>query len=113
MGDMRMALDVYKKMGNLNKNFIDILPYVNGREKGIMLLNTKINRIVVFSENRNSDNLIVYSELVKDVWDIYCNRPDGFPLSESAYTKRIYRRADTTQEKKESAKFIKELLMKL
>ena len=75
MGDMKMALEIMgsasmrsimrKKDKNAGEAFV-VYPYVNGRERGFMVSDSRntdkngTGRAVAFSEDRNSDSVVVY-----------------------------------------------------
>jgi len=66
MATIDMAMKVLRKIGNLPKKNEKywIEAYSNGREQGFLICYWKINSRnairVAFSENRNSDSLVVY-----------------------------------------------------
>jgi hypothetical protein len=74
MGDMSMAVEVMSTapmkavMRKHNKdagNYFSVAPYVNGREAGFCVADNRDweksgGRAVAFSENRNSDSLVIY-----------------------------------------------------
>lgn len=66
MADMTMAIKVLNKIhSKLKENDFAINPYSNGREVGFAIVKMgnpdwEKSKTVMFSENRNSDSLVVY-----------------------------------------------------
>lgn len=122
MPDMIVALNVHNKLNKKllkdNKKYsVSIWPYINGRENGLMIYQEEVESwknglVILFSENRNSDDIMVCFEHITDMPGFYEKRrnswPEGWPLSENAYEKnRKFFRYDKVSE---AAKYINSLL---
>lgn len=95
MSDMKEALKVYDKIKTIligsEEYSFQIYPYQNGRENGISILRTNEkdftdNLVIVFSECRKSDDIVVYHETLYTNSDFFNKLfTGGFPLSDEAY----------------------------
>jgi len=61
---------------------IDVLPYQNGREHGWAILAT--SNMVAFSEDRNSDNIVIYYGKMRDF------DPQGYTPDDATYRNRAF-----------------------
>jgi hypothetical protein len=84
---------VKKLAKGLNLGELDVEPYKNGRENGLAIKRWKPDRMVVFSENRNSDDIVVYRGAGREFdWCagnipdevVYVNRATYFQDAEAA-----------------------------
>jgi hypothetical protein len=129
MSDMKEALKVYDKIKTVvntdDQDCFSVYPYHNGRENGLAIIKRDINNncnnntVVIFSEYRRSDDIVVYHEKISNFSNFFAKiDKDGFPLSEEAYNKasffNIYDNLLSTRFKSSkyvrAANFIKKLL---
>ena len=121
MSDMKSAIAVYNKINKRlikgNKKYeVSVWPYHNGRENGLMIyheekLPWRHGLVILFSENRNSDDIMVCFEHITDMQTFYVERskyPSGWPLSEKAYNEN--RKFFNYDKPDEAAKYINSLL---
>ena len=109
MSDMKQAIEVMsttamkalmrKKDKDAGEAFT-VYPYVNGREKGFMVSDSrsKGNRAVAFSEHRNSDSLVIFvgkpykheHEKGKGPLNFRYDMHDSIKLTDDIYYKHAY-----------------------
>lgn len=95
MSDMKLALRIVGYLGrglfvdeSDGDSKYDIYPYINGREKGLAIVinenaEYENNKVIIVSENRNSDDLVIYEGRLHEV-------KENYVPSETMYQKRKY-----------------------
>lgn len=99
------VLKILKKRIGSKEDGLCYQPFQNGREHGFSILNFNANakKQVSFSENRNSDEIVVYYGTAYETFDI-----NNLPMTDEDWKRKKY---FEPEEYEEAAEFILEKLM--
>lgn len=96
------VLKILKKILPDKNDGICYQPFQNGREHGFSVLNLNTRKQASFSENRNSDEIVVYYGVAYETFDI-----NNLPMTEEDWKNKKY---FEPEEYEEAANFILENL---